>query len=50
MPKKKPPARRRYATDLTDTQWELIAPMIPDDRADSGHSGATYQWLHRFRR
>lgn len=33
MPRRKPPARRRYDTDLTDAQWELIAPMIPDGRA-----------------
>ena len=30
MPKRKPPARRRYETDLSDGQWSLIAPMIPD--------------------
>src|SRR3712207_306117 len=29
MPRKKP-GRRAYATDLTDTQWGLIAPMIPE--------------------
>ncbi|TVV69841.1 transposase, partial [Sphingomonas solaris] len=33
MPKRKPQARRRYDTDLTDIQWELIAPLIPDARA-----------------
>ncbi|MCB1883925.1 MAG: transposase [Geminicoccaceae bacterium] len=33
MPKRKPPARRRYDTDWTDAQWEPIAPMIPDARA-----------------
>ena len=33
MPKRKLPARRRYDTDLTDAQWELIAHMIPDARA-----------------
>lgn len=32
-PKRKLPARRRYDTDLTDVQWELIAPMIPRARA-----------------
>lgn len=30
MPRKKPPARRRYDTDLTDGQWDLIAPLIPE--------------------
>ena len=29
MPRKKPPIRRGYATDLTDGQWVLIEPMIP---------------------
>ena len=29
MPRKKP-GRRAYATDLTDTQWALIAPLIPE--------------------
>src|SRR4029453_15026304 len=29
MPRKKPD-RRAYATDLTDTQWALIAPLIPE--------------------
>lgn len=27
MPKRR---RRRYATDLTDSQWAVLAPMIPD--------------------
>jgi hypothetical protein len=27
MPKKKPPERRAYDTDLSDGQWELIEPM-----------------------
>ena len=29
MPRKKPPIRLAYATDLTDGQWALIEPMIP---------------------
>ena len=29
MPRKKPPVRLAYATDLTDGQWALIEPMIP---------------------
>ena len=29
MPRKKPPIRRGYATDLTDGQWVLIEPLIP---------------------
>lgn len=32
MPRKKPPSRRRYATDLTDSQWALIEPLIPEAR------------------
>ncbi len=32
MPRKKPPLRRRYATDLTDSQWALIEPLIPEAR------------------
>ena len=31
MPKRQ---RQSYATDLTDSQWALLAPMIPD--ADPG--------------
>ena len=27
MPKRR---RRAYSTDLTDSQWAVIAPMIPD--------------------
>ena len=27
---RKKPGRRGYATDLTDGQWALIAPLIPD--------------------
>ena len=30
MPRRKPPQRRAYDTDLTDVQWELIAPLIPE--------------------
>ena len=30
MPRKKPGRRRAYATDVTDTQWALIAPLIPE--------------------
>ena len=29
MPRRKP-GRRTYPTDLTDTQWVLIAPLIPE--------------------
>lgn len=35
MPRKKPPARRRYDTDLTDAQWQVIAPPIPYARSGS---------------
>src|SRR3546814_5891982 len=30
MPRRKPPQRRAYDTDLTDGQWERIAPLIPE--------------------
>ena len=30
MPRKKQPIRLAYATDLTDGQWALIEPMIPE--------------------
>ncbi len=29
MPRKKLPKRRTYDTDLSDCQWALIEPMIP---------------------
>ena len=45
MPKRKPPARRRYATDLTDVQWELIAPMIPGARTGGRPRKATSREL-----
>lgn len=32
MPRKKPHSRRRYATDLTDSQWALIEPLSPETR------------------
>jgi transposase len=28
----KPPSRRRYATDLKDSQWAFIEPLIPEAR------------------
>jgi putative transposase len=45
MPKRKLPARRRYDTDLTDTQLELIAPMIPDARVGGRPRKATSREL-----
>lgn len=45
MPRKKPPARRRYDTDLTDTQWDLIAPLIPDARGGGRPRKATSREL-----
>jgi len=45
MPRKKPPARRRYDTDLTDTQWDLIAPLIPEARAGGRPRKATSREL-----
>jgi len=29
MPRKNPPKRRAYDTDLSDGQWAMIEPMIP---------------------
>ena len=29
MPRKKPSTRRAYPTDLSDDQWALIEPLIP---------------------
>lgn len=40
MSRKKPPARRRYDTDLTDGQWDLIAPLIPEAQAGGRHRKA----------
>ena len=45
MPKRKPPVRRRYDTDLTDGQWDLIAPMIPDARLGGRPRKATSREL-----
>ncbi|MFG1479638.1 transposase [Xanthobacter sp. V4C-4] len=41
MPRKKPLSWRRDDTDRTDTQWDLIAPMIPDARAGGRPRKAT---------
>lgn len=45
MAKRKPPARRRYDTDLTDTQWDLIAPLIPEAQAGGRPRKATSRVL-----
>lgn len=45
MPRKKPPARRRYDTDLTDGQWDLIARLIPDAQAGGRPRKATSREL-----
>ena len=45
MPKKKQPVRRRYDTDLTDTQCQLIAPLIPDAREGGSPQKATSREL-----
>lgn len=45
MPRKKPPARRRYDTDLTDAQWELLAPLIPEAQAGGRPRKATSREL-----
>jgi transposase len=29
MPRKKPPKRRAFETDLSDGRWALIEPLIP---------------------
>ena len=33
MPSKKTPVRRRYDTDLTDAQWEVLSLLIPEARS-----------------
>ena len=45
MPRKKLPARRRYDTDLTDAQWEVLAPRIPDARSGGRPRKATSREL-----
>ena len=30
-----PLMRKRYPSDLTDAQWEILAPLIPEPAADS---------------
>jgi putative transposase len=30
------PPRRRYATDLTDADWQLLAPLIPGPKPKPG--------------
>ena len=45
MPRKKSPARRRYDTDLTDAQWEVLAPLIPDARSGGRPRKATSREL-----
>ena len=41
MPKRKAPKRRRYYSDLTDTQWVLIEAMIPEAWTGGGPREAT---------
>ena len=41
MPRKKSSARRRYDTDLTDAQWEALAPLIPEARSGGRPQKAT---------
>ena len=45
MPKRKSPARRRYDTDLSDAQWEMLAPLIPDARSGGRPRKATSREL-----
>ena len=45
MPERKPPARWRHDTDLTDAQCELITPLIPDVRAGRRPGKATSREL-----
>lgn len=45
MASRKPPRRRPYDTDLTDGQWDLIAPMIPDARSGGRPRKATSREL-----
>ena len=45
MPRTKSPARRRYDTDLTDAQWEVLAPLIPEARSGGRPRKATSREL-----
>ena len=45
MPRKKSPARRRYDTDVTDAQWEVLAPLIPEARSGGRPRKATSREL-----
>lgn len=45
MSKRKPPARRRYDTDMADARAGLIAPLIPDARAGGRPRKATSRKL-----
>jgi len=45
MPRRKSPARRRYDTDLSDAQWEVLAPLIPDARSGGRPRKATSREL-----
>lgn len=45
MPRKTPPGRRRYETDRTDGQRDLIAPLIPAAQAGGRPRKATSREL-----
>src|SRR5918911_5494196 len=42
---RKKPGRRAYPADLTDTQWALIAPLIPEAQPDGRPRKATSREL-----
>lgn len=46
MPRKKPPARRCYDADLTDEQWDLIAPPIPEAQVGGRPRKATRELVN----
>ena len=49
MPRRKPPQRRAYDTDLTYGQWKLIAPLIPEANPGGRPRNAVNAILHFLR-
>jgi transposase len=41
------PPRRRYATDLTDAEWQLLAPLIPRPASQAPGASDRGQGLHQ---
>lgn len=41
------PRRRRYPTDMTDAQWQVIDPLLPDPAWLAGHGGRPELYCRR---